>query len=287
MAHKKHLKIMHYIEPFMNLDIIGDKVRLNQVIINLVNNAIKFTEKGQIIVSIKKIYSNVEKIKIQFSVEDTGIGIDDEYKDKIFEAFCQGDSSYTKQYSGTGLGLAISKEITEMMNGEIWFESKKGKGSIFYFTAEFNLQQLDTISLNNFRTENETTSLIKEENKKPLILVVEDNEINMQIVKSFLNIKGMNYLCANNGREAIEILENKWVDLILMDIQMPEVNGYDATKIIREKEKCSGNRIPIIAMTAYAMDSDKRKCIESGMDDYISKPFNLEELNKVITKYIL
>ncbi|MBU3191884.1 PAS domain S-box protein [Clostridium bowmanii] len=286
VAHKKDLKIMHYIEPFMNLDIIGDRVRLNQIIINLVNNAIKFTDKGQIILCAKKIYSNALKIKIQFSVEDTGVGIDDEYKEKIFEAFCQGDSSYTKQFSGIGLGLAISKEITELMNGEIWFESKKGEGSTFYFTAEFNLQQTDAIISNKFKTENETTSLIKAENKKPLILIVEDNEINMQIVKSYLNIKGMNYLCATNGRKAIEILEDKCVDLILMDIQMPELNGYETTKVIREKEKISGNRIPIIAMTAYALDSDKRECIENGMDSHISKPFNMEELNKVITKYI-
>lgn len=287
VAHKKHLKIMYYIEPFMNLNIIGDNVRLNQVIINLVNNAIKFTDSGHIILSAKKIYSNLEKIKIQFSVEDTGIGIENEYKDKVFEAFCQADSSYTKQYSGTGLGLAISKEIIELMNGEIWFESKKSEGSTFYFTAEFYLQQKHSKITDNFIIEDEITSWTKQANKKLTILVVEDNEINMQIVKSFLDIKEMDYLCANNGREAIEILKDKHVDLILMDIQMPELNGYETTKVIREKEKLTGNYIPVIAMTAYAMDSDKKTCIENGMDDYISKPFNMEDLNKIIKKCTL
>ncbi|MCB2289399.1 PAS domain S-box protein [Clostridium sp. CS001] len=284
LAHKKNLEIMHYIEPFMNLDIIGDKVRLNQVIINLVNNAIKFTDEGRIILCAKKNYSNALKIKIQFSVEDTGIGIDNEYKDKIFEAFCQGDSSYTKKYGGTGLGLAISKEITELMNGEIWFESENGEGSTFYFTAEFNLQQLDEVSEKKIIAKNEITPPVNSGNRT--VLIAEDNEINMEIVKSFLDIKGVNYFAANNGREAIEILEKECVDLILMDLQMPEVNGYEATKTIREKEKNSGNHIPIVAMTAYAMDSDKKKCIESGMDDYISKPFNLKDLEKIIIKYI-
>jgi CheY-like chemotaxis protein len=148
-------------------------------------------------------------------------------------------------------------------------------------------QNLDTISSNKVKNENKTTSLIKEENEMPLILIVEDNEINMQIVKSFLDIKGMNYLCANNGREAIEILEDKFVDLILMDIQMPQLNGYETTKIIRKIEGNIEKHTPIIAMTAYAMTMDKKKCIENGMDGHISKPFNLEELNKVITKYIL
>ncbi|MBU3144936.1 PAS domain S-box protein [Clostridium sp. CF012] len=287
VAHKKHLKIMHYIEPFMNLHIIGDNVRLNQVIINLVNNAIKFTDRGHIILSAKKVYSDYEKIKIQFSVEDTGIGIENEYKDKVFEAFCLGDSSYTKQYSGTGLGLAISKEIVELMNGEIWFDSEKNEGSTFYFTAVFYLQQKYAINTSNFIIEDDLTSWIKQINKKLTILVVEDNEINMQIVKSFLDIKEMGYFCASNGREAIEILKDKHVDLILMDIQMPELNGYETTKIIREKEKLTGKYIPIVAMTAYAMDSDKKTCIENGMDDYISKPFNLEDLSKIIIKSTL
>ncbi len=281
IAHEKQLKIMYYIEPFINLEIIGDKVRLNQVIINLINNAIKFTDSGYIILSAKKIYSDSKIINIQFSVEDTGIGIDNDYKDKIFEAFFQGDSSKTKKYAGTGLGLAISKEIVGLMNGEIWYESKIGQGTTVYFTAEFNVNEKELI------VEDKNISWSKQASKRIKILIVEDNEINMQIVKAFLNIKEMDYFCANNGREAIKILEDKYVDLILMDIQMPELNGYETTKVIREKEKLTGNCIPVIAMTAYAMESDKKACIESGMDDFISKPFNLEELSKIIKKYTL
>jgi len=156
-----------------------------------------------------------------------------------------------------------------------------------YFTAEFYLRQKETLNTNNLLTEDETIQWTKQVNKKFTILIVEDNEINMEIVKSFLDIKGMDYFCANNGREAIEILEDKYVDLILMDIQMPELNGYETTKVIRKKEKLTGNHTPIIAMTAYAMDSDKKTCIENGMDDYISKPFNLEDLSKIIRKCTL
>lgn len=281
----KNLEVMYQIDPFINNKLIGDVVRLNQVITNLLNNAIKFTESGHIFFRVKKITQSSEKIRIQFSVEDTGIGISESFKDKIFMIFNQADISYTKKYGGTGLGLAISKQLVQMMNGQIWYESKEGKGSIFYFTAEFSL----AIKENNFtfskKLESTSTNL-KNKNKNKTVLIVEDNEINMKITSRFLNITGYNYSCCYNGKEALEYIKNNSIDLILMDIQMPVMNGYEASVAIREYEKEKDFHLPIIAMTAYAMSGDREKFLKCGMDDYISKPFSVEELNKMVEKYI-
>lgn len=280
----KKLDIMYQIDPFIYNDLIGDVVRVNQIITNLIDNAIKFTESGHIFFRAKKIAQSSEKIRIQFSVEDTGIGISEGFKDRIFMIFNQADISYTKKYGGTGLGLAISKQLVQMMNGQIWYDSKEGKGSTFYFTAEFSLD----IKEKDFTSNKEIAidSLSAQNYKNKMILIVEDNEINMKITSRFLNITGYNYSYCYNGREALEFVKNNNVDLILMDIQMPIMNGYEAAIAIREYEKEKDFHVPIIAMTAYAMSGDREKFLNCGMNDYISKPFTVEKLNEIIGKYI-
>jgi signal transduction histidine kinase/ActR/RegA family two-component response regulator len=283
VAHKKNIKIMYYIEPFTKTLIKGDKLKLNQVLINLMNNSIKYTDEGHIFLSVKTLMDMGSKIKYQFSIEDTGIGIDEDFKDKIFGAFNQEDLSYAKKYNGAGLGLAISKRLISLMNGEIWYESKKGVGSTFYFTVEF--MKSDIIDNdNNSNNEGQVISKEKRNNSVPIILIAEDNEINKKLAAAFLAKKGYDYLTASNGAEAVEVYEREDIDIILMDIQMPELNGFEATKIIRQKEKYNGKHIPIIAMTAYAMTGDREKCLGAGMDDYISKPISANILYEKIER---
>lgn len=284
IAHKNGIEIMYYLDPFVKNELIGDVLRLNQVLINLMNNAIKFTSQGHVYLKVRKVFEDINKIKLEFSIEDTGTGIDHKFQNKIFKIFTQAETTYTKKYGGTGLGLAISKELVRLMKGEIWFESEQGEGSTFYFTAEFSLSEKYVT-----RKKQETYRKDEIEKKKDLvdktILVVEDNKINKKIVFGFLKQLGYRYVSASNGKEAIEVLENNDVDIILMDIQMPILNGYKATEIIRKKEVLLGKHTPIIAMTAYAMIGDREKFIECGMDNYISKPFNINSLSKVLKPY--
>ncbi len=280
VCNNKDLKVFYYIDPFIEFNLIGDELRLNQVLINLINNAVKFTEKGEIIFKVQKISEFNEKLKLQFSIKDTGTGIKEEFKKDIFKKFIQQDMSYTKKYYGTGLGLAISKELVKMMNGNIWFESQEGVGSTFYFIVEFLVDYNKIIkkdsNLNRIRVM---------PTKSSTVLIVEDNEINMKIVCEMLKRLGYNFICAYDGSKALELLDNNLVNLILMDIQMPGLNGYETTKIIRKNE-VDKQRIPIVAMTAYAMIGDREMCIENDMDDYISKPFDVSSLENVIKKFI-
>jgi signal transduction histidine kinase/ActR/RegA family two-component response regulator len=286
IGHRKNIKIMYYIEPFTETKVIGDKLKLNQVLINLINNSIKYTDKGHIFLSVKNLSYKEDKMKYRFSVEDTGIGIEENFKDKIFGVFNKEDLSYAKKYTGAGLGLAISKELVTMMNGDIWYESKKGEGTTFYFNVEFSRNNVmgeegNKVDLGLSGQPNDKSKDINE----VTILVVEDNEINKKLAAAFLSKKDYKNIGASNGKEAIEIYESTNIDLILMDIQMPVLNGFEATKIIRDMEKSTGRHVPIIAMTAYAMNSDKERCFSVGMDDYISKPINSQILYEKIVKY--
>lgn len=276
---RKNLEAYYYIDPYINYDLIGDEIRLNQVLINLINNAIKFTEKGQIVFKLRQIDCTNNKLRLQFSINDTGIGIKEEFRNDIFKKFSQQDMTYTKRYSGTGLGLAISRDIVKLMNGEIWYESIENVGSTFYFTAEFLLGYGKD---NNVEHHDST----KKELNEAKILIVEDNEINMKITCEMLNGLGYEYKYAYDGKGALKLLEEDNFDLILMDIQMPELNGYETTKIIRENEIRSHKHIYIIAMTAYSLNGDRERCIDSGMDDYISKPFDINTLKNVILKFL-
>ncbi|WP_010238972.1 PAS domain-containing hybrid sensor histidine kinase/response regulator [Clostridium arbusti] len=287
IARKKGIEIMYYLDPFIKYDLIGDVVRLNQILINLINNAVKFTDSGHIYLKVNKVFEDTDKVKLEFSIEDTGIGIEDDFKDKIFKIFTQAETTYTKKYGGTGLGLAISRELVRMMNGDIWFESEIGKGSTFYFTAEFSLNKRYENNIENKNSKEFQEKKIIEPKEKT-ILVVEDNEINREIALGFLNQLGYKYISCSNGKEAISVVEdrNNHIDIILMDIQMPILNGFEATDTIRKAEKLTENHTPIIGMTAYAMAGDREKAIECGMDDYISKPFSIDTLRIVLKRYI-
>lgn len=281
LAKDKDIEILYYIDPFINKELIGDNFRLKQVLNNLISNAVKFTDHGHVYFKVKQIGKNIDETKLQFIVEDTGKGIKEDFKINIFDKFAQEESNYTKNYGGTGLGLAISKELAQMMGGDIVFQSKVGKGSEFYFTAVLkNITDEDYNVNNNKKFHSKKDNI---EDKK--ILVVEDNDINLKIAVAFLKQLNYKYVVAHNGQEAIDHLEENKVDIILMDVQMPILNGCDATKLIREKENKTGGHKIIIAMTAYAMDGDRKKFIDCGMDDYISKPFNIETLGEMLDKF--
>ena len=420
-AHKKKLELACDVPPQISYQVLGDPGRLRQVLINLVDNAIKFTEKGEVIVSVKEETSTDEEVIIHFTVADTGIGIQEEKQKLIFDAFAQADGSMARKFGGTGLGLAISSQLVNLMGGKIWVESSVGKGSFFHFTVPFKLPKdqegrplsikLDILKelpvliiddnatnrdilkkmLASWRTkpteaesgeearvlidraENEgnpfaivvmdaympgmdsfilaqeikqnpdlarstiimlnsteaqgdavpwqklgvsafITKPIKQnellealmkvlgndnEEKEPAyqasppqkqespgfrVLIAEDNIVNQRVVCYLLEKEGHQVASAHNGEKVLEAMEKEIFDCILMDVQMPKMDGFEATSAIREKEKKTGSHIPIIALTAHAMKGDKEKCIESGMDDYISKPIKPEELFDTIKR---
>jgi len=283
-ANTKGLEAGCYIDPNIDCEVIGDELRLTQILTNLLSNAVKFTDKGYISFRARLISSDDDEQKIEFSVRDTGIGIDESYKPKIFENFSQGDLSKDKKYMGTGLGLAISKQLAELMNGEIHFKSKVGQGSTFYFTCILKKKRNPV----EFIGENSNLEPKKERNqsaKDKVILCIEDNLINQEIMESIIIKGGYKYLAAYDGNDALEKLKENKIDLILMDIQLPGLNGYEVTKFIRNMGN-NKNNIPIIAMTAYTMHEDRDKCIQAGMDDYISKPIDIDKLYNILDAYL-
>jgi signal transduction histidine kinase/CheY-like chemotaxis protein len=257
----------------------GDPMRLRQVIVNLLGNAIKFTSQGHVTLLVTNEGVNDQEACLHFSVTDTGIGIAADKQKSVFEAFTQGDSSMNRRYGGTGLGLAISSRLVEMMRGRMWLESEPGLGSTFHFTAHFNLQNAPVELAPLMEAVSSTASAPLDVIRSGLrVLVAEDNRVNQRVAVGLLKKAGHSVVVAENGRVALEILEAQAFDLILMDVQMPEMNGFEATAEIRGREKFSGKHIPIIAMTANAMVGDKEQCLKAGMDLYVSKPVREHEL---------
>ncbi len=283
-ANQKGLEIRYYLDPNIDFHVIGDKLRLKQILFNLINNAVKFTDVGFVALRVKLLSSDNSCEKLQFFIEDSGIGIEEDFKEKIFKNFNQGDLSASKKYMGTGLGLAISKQLIKLMNGDIHYKSTVGKGSTFNFTCEFK-KQIHRSSGKNKYNQDKQQLLKYETANEGVILCVEDSIINQQVMEELITRKGYKYISAYNGIEAINIIKENKVDLVLMDIQLPELNGFEATKIIRKSEE-SNKPLPIIAMTAYAMLEDRDKCLQAGMDEYISKPLDIEKLYKILEYYI-
>jgi len=422
-AHEKGLELMVDVHPNVPETVVGDPTRLRQVLINLVSNAVKFTETGEIIVGARTIAEANKQLEMHFSVSDTGIGIPPEKQEVIFQAFAQADGSITRKYGGTGLGLTISRQIVEMMGGRIWVSSKVGKGSTFHFTARFDLPTEPTarvkrphipLELKGMRVlvvdDNETnrrilkemlsrwtmevtpvaggpeaiaavkaandrqrpfhlilldaqmpamdgftvaerlgqiestlpptfmmlTSMgqrgdaerckqlgisvylvkpikqaemfdailaslgrsatkraaqgvitrhtLEEARRRLHILLAEDNAVNRKLVETMLHSRGHEVVAVEDGRQAMERIERQPFDLILMDVQMPEMDGFTATRLIREGEKQTGRHVPIVAMTAHAMKGDREKCLEAGMDDYIAKPIQPAQLYEVVER---
>jgi signal transduction histidine kinase len=286
IADKKKLPLSLRISPDVPEYVSGDPVRLKQVIINLVNNAIKFTNKGNVTVTVEKQGAEDGKIQLLFKVIDTGIGISPEGKKKLFHSFSQVDKSTTRKYGGTGLGLMISKNLVQMMNGEIGVESVEGVGSTFWFYVVLDLSDEEHYK-QYYQQENENETDKSRIQLKLNILLAEDNQINQKVAMLNLNNLGHKVDIANNGKEAVEKFQNGDYDLIFMDVHMPEMDGVEACKKIRELEKKSGRikKIPIIAMTANTSEDERKKYLEAGMDGYVAKPFKQKELVEIFKKF--
>jgi signal transduction histidine kinase/CheY-like chemotaxis protein len=280
LAEKKGLDFEVSFSSSIPREVIADKTRLIQILTNLIGNAIKFTDEGKIILSVRKVKDIGDKVKLMFSITDTGIGIKEEEIPKLFLYFSQLDSTPAKKFQGTGLGLAISKGLVELMGGEIAVKSELGIGSTFYFTCLVDTPHEKADILNQ-----QGKYEIKELTSKLNILLVEDDYVSQLVMKQICRNRGWSIKIVSNGKDALVMLEKVDFDLILMDIQMPGMSGYEITKVIRENEKMSGTHTPIIATTAYAMHGDRKKCLDAGMDDYISKPIDIGKLAEVISKH--
>lgn len=256
--------------------VVGDPLRLQQVLNNLVSNAIKFTDCGRIAVSISDVSAN-GLVKLMFSVTDTGIGISPEEQKTLFKSFSQVDSSQTRKYSGTGLGLAISKELVSMMGGSIWVDSQKGHGSSFNFTAQF-----ESCHMAETREHTSTVPQRRRTKQPRRILLAEDHKLNQAVTGSMLREMGHSFAIADNGAMAVNLYKQGRFDLILMDIQMPAMDGLAATAAIRGLEAGTGRHIPIIAVTAHALYGDRERFLELGIDEYVAKPVPFEQLFTII-----
>ncbi|WP_413292909.1 ATP-binding protein [Bdellovibrio sp. HCB185ZH] len=280
-ARLKNLEIKTEIDPTVPEFLTGDPLRLRQVLLNLINNAIKFSEHGLIKVRVTRKGPDIHgSPHLLFEIIDQGVGFDTETRSKLFQNFSQGDSSMTRKYGGTGLGLAISKQIVEMMKGSIDVDSVKGIGSRFYFDVNLGLPQTDA-------------AIQKISNLKPVaplqghILIAEDNLVNQKVVSEMLSTMGCTSQVVENGNAAIASLLTEKFDLILMDAQMPIMDGYEATRQIRKGQAGEDNKnIPILATTANAIKGDIELCLEAGMNDYISKPISYNDLAFKIGKWM-
>jgi PAS domain S-box-containing protein len=290
-AAKKNLELTYQIASDVPDLLLGDPYRLRQVLVNLIGNAIKFTEQGRIGVSVKiadhgsriadSQSQQAEACNLQFSVSDTGIGIPPDRQGAIFEAFTQADNSTTRRFGGTGLGLAIAARLVNLMGGRIWVESTPGAGSTFHFTAQFSLTSFDPTRQPVAGRSTPPPS------PHPLqVLLAEDNPINQRLMTKMLEKMGHRVTLVENGKAVVERVERDDFDLVLMDVQMPELDGLGATRQIRQREQAGGKHVPIVALTAHAMKGDRERCLEAGMDGYLAKPVRWSELRAVIGEVI-
>ncbi|MEO8962152.1 MAG: ATP-binding protein [Ginsengibacter sp.] len=275
-AKEKGIELFSRIDDTMADTLTGDATRLTQILVNIIGNAIKFTSEGNIVIQITNEGIKDTVVNTGITITDTGIGIEPEKLEKIFDRFQQVDDDVTRKYGGTGLGLSIVSDLIRLQNGRIKVESKTGKGTCFHImipykiaTDEIASNTLDDCNLPDF--------------KDVKILVAEDNEINQGLIKHLFKSWNLSYDMVNNGKEAIEILQTKSYHLVLMDIQMPEMDGYTATREIRQRLKID---VPIIAMTAHALTGEREKCLGYGMNEYISKPIREKQLHNLIRQFV-
>ena len=275
-AQQKGLVLTWDVDPQIPDTLVGDENRIRQVLLNLVGNAIKFTDEGSVRVAVGMQPAPDCSLIAHFTVRDSGPGIPEDKRRIIFEPFRQADGSTTRRFGGTGLGLAISTGLVDMMGGRIWVDSEVGRGSTFHFTAPFTLGEAalpQRVAPSANATECAPLS----------ILVAEDNVVSQKLVTALLKDRGHTVTVAATGCAVLDLVERRDFDLILMDIQMPEMDGLQATAEIRHREDRTGKRIPIVAMTAHAMAGDRERCLDSGMDGYIAKPIHPGELTALIT----
>jgi hypothetical protein len=261
-----------------NIEYVGDAVRLHQVLINLLNNAVKFSEKGTIRLRVITIERTEDKRDLLFEVADEGVGMDKEQLENLFVAFEQGGKGYARKYGGTGLGLVISQEIIKMMGGLIKVKSTSGKGSLFSFKLTLQVAPKLKMSDEERKEYSNRSNSLK-------ILLAEDNQINQRVLELMMQPWSIDLDIVDNGRDAVEAYLEDDFDLILMDIQMPSLDGYEACRMIKESSKYKSRRIGVIALTANAFNEDRVLAKEAGFDGFISKPVNLKELESLINKY--
>jgi PAS domain S-box-containing protein len=295
-ANNKGLALKMNLSPDLPQYVIGDPTKIKQIISNLVSNAIKFTNHGSVTIDVSLTEVSVHTVSLSYSVKDTGIGISENELRKIFKPFSQADASSTRKYGGTGLGLVISKKLVEMMDGQIGVNSEKGNGSNFYFSIVLKkatdihntniaavIEEAESRSNNDYMV-NSSYSIDAYTNTKIKILLAEDNVVNIKFFQKLLRMNGLNCDVVVNGEEAVRACESTNYDLIFMDCQMPVMNGFEATRNIRLAEGDKRHTI-IIALTAYAMDGDKNKCLLAGMNEYINKPVKLQKILDILKKY--
>ena len=275
-AEDKGLSIKHWILPTVPECLEGDEQHLRQVLVNLVSNAIKFTHSGGVTLFVECL--GEEELELWITVSDTGIGISEGHQESIFESFTQVDTADTRKYGGTGLGLSICKELVDKMNGEIWVESKEGEGSIFKFYVKLKVCKHEVLEYVN-ETGGPGQQITGD------VLLVEDNITNQKVASKMLLNKGMKVTCAENGEVAINLVKQLDFDLILMDLQMPVMDGYEATRTIRSMKGQKGE-VPIVALTAAAMNGEREKCLAAGMNDYLSKPVDYNLLIQTVRSYL-
>ena len=283
-AKKKGIELSIQVDDKTPDALLGDPTRIKQVLLNLLSNAVKFTDDGRITVEITRLEHKGPNHRLAFNVQDTGVGISVENRQKIFDAFTQEDSSITRNYGGTGLGLAISKRLIELMGGHISVESEPGHGSSFCFELDFPLASRDAPEAKGQGQEKSILAITPVDSK--LILLVEDNEDNVFLIQNFLKGSGHQLDIASNGEEALGRFKKYNYDLVLMDIQMPVMDGHSATREIRKWEDEEGRkRTPVIALTAHALVTEIRKSRAAGCDDHITKPIRKNELLRLIVDY--
>ncbi|MCX6677414.1 MAG: PAS domain S-box protein [Methanothrix sp.] len=278
IASEKGLNVAYYIDKNTPMVILGDPTRLRQILVNLLSNAAKFSEKGGAVISVFSRKLEKDNHEIHFAVKDTGIGIPEDKLGRLFQSFSQVDASTTRRYGGTGLGLVISKKLVEMMGGKIWVESEVGKGSTFHFTIQANSTLKEPID--TLRHVSRCEADIQENLDHDLrILIAEDNKVNQMVTQRMLNKLGYSTDVVASGIEVLQALEHQTYDVILMDVLMPEMDGLEATRAIRQRWP-DGPKI--IAMTASALEGDREKCMAAGMDNYLSKPAKIEDLKSAL-----
>jgi CheY-like chemotaxis protein len=270
-AAQKELQLACHIEPDVPVRVVGDPVRIRQVLVNPVGNAIKFTGHGGVTVRVSRVGQAEGAIDLQLSVSDTGIGIAPEKRQVIFDPFTQADNSTTRQFGGTGLGLTITAQLVSLMGGTIRLESEVGKGSTFHVRVRLGAAEPER------EAPPQTLLPPRAASAKLHCLVVEDNPVNQLLAVRLLRKEGHSTVLAGTGLAALAALERERFDVVLMDVQMPEMDGFETTRAIRKNERQSGAHLPIIAMTAHAMEGDRQRCLEAGMDWYVAKPIDAGE----------
>jgi len=280
-AASKCLSLGFKIDPAVPGQLVGDLTRLRQILVNLLGNAVKFTETGSIQISVSSLGTPDKEYEIKFIVRDSGIGISSDRMSRLFQSFSQVDASTTRKYGGTGLGLAICKHLAELMGGRIWAESNPGKGSTFYFTIRAEASNEPSERRPEESPALPSTASDPEWLVHLRILLAEDNVVNQKVALRMLGRLGYRADIAADGLEVLKALQSHHYDVVLMDVQMPEMDGLEATRSIR---RMPGRQPYIIAMTAHAMKGDREECLGVGMNDYVSKPVRIEELNAALQR---